>query len=104
MGYICGEDRNQLQLYPATLEELLDENNPVRVIDAFVDHLNVTELGLTHAEPADTGRPPYDPRRYTNPKVAVMFVGASFWYRQMVPWSPLPVMQRNRKSHRRTGA
>lgn len=62
MAYICGEDRNQLQLYPATLEELLDDNNPVRVIDAFVDHLNIAELGITHAKPAGTGRPPYDPK------------------------------------------
>jgi len=62
MGYICGEDRNQQQLYPTTLDELLDENNPVRIIDAFIDHLNVAELGITHAEPAATGRPPYDPR------------------------------------------
>ena len=34
----------------------------MRVIDAFVDHLNITELQITHAEPSDTGRPPYDPR------------------------------------------
>ena len=33
-----------MHLYPVTLEELVDENNPVRVIDAFVDHLN----GLTN--------------------------------------------------------
>lgn len=62
MGYICGEDRNQQQLYPTTLEELLDDNNPVRVIDAFVDHLNIAELQITHAQPAGTGRPAYDPR------------------------------------------
>ena len=62
MGYISGEDRNQMQLYPTTLEELLDEDNPVRVIDAFVNHLNIDQLGLTHAIPAPTGRPPYDPK------------------------------------------
>ena len=62
MGYICGEDRGQQQLFPATLEELIDLNNPVRVIDAFVDHLNMADLGITHAKPASTGRPPYDPR------------------------------------------
>lgn len=62
MGYICGEDRIQQQLIPATLEELIDPNNPVRVIDAFVDHLNMAELGFTHAKPASTGRPPYDPK------------------------------------------
>lgn len=62
MGYICGEDRNQQQLFPITLEEMIDENNPVRVIDTFIDHLNISELGITHAEPAATGRPPFDPR------------------------------------------
>ncbi|UWG97128.1 transposase [Dehalobacter sp. DCM] len=62
MGYISGEDRSQQQLFPSTLEELIDENNPVRVIDAFIDHLNLSELGITHAHPAATGRPPYDPK------------------------------------------
>ena len=62
MGYICGEDRDQMQLYPITLEELLDESNPVRVIDAFVESLNMTELEIERAKPAHTGRPPYDPR------------------------------------------
>jgi transposase len=62
MGYISGEDRDQIHLFPLTLEELIDEDNPVRVIDAFVDHLNIEELGLEHSKPAHTGRPPYDPR------------------------------------------
>jgi len=44
MGYICGEDRNQIQLCTTTQEELLREDNPVRVIDAFVDHLNIDEM------------------------------------------------------------
>ena len=62
MGYILGEDRNQIHFYTNTLEEFLGEDNPVRVIDVFVDHLNLTELGIEHTEPASTGRPPYDPR------------------------------------------
>ncbi|WP_418792151.1 transposase [Phosphitispora sp. TUW77] len=62
MGYICGEDRNQIQFYTNTLEELLDEDNPVRVIDAFVESLNIAELGIQRAEPANTGRPPYHPK------------------------------------------
>lgn len=45
MGYICGEDRNQIQLYTSTLEELFGEDNPVRVIDAFVNQFNMKELG-----------------------------------------------------------
>ncbi|BAE83032.1 transposase [Desulfitobacterium hafniense] len=62
MGYLRGKDRNQLQIYTSTFEEFIGENNPVRVIDAFVDQLNPAELGITHAEPADTGRPAYDPK------------------------------------------
>lgn len=62
MGFIYGENRNQMHLYPVTLEELVDENNPVRVIDAFVDHLTLDKLEIQRATPARTGRPPYDPR------------------------------------------
>jgi len=62
MGFIYGENRNQMHLYPLTLSELVDANNPVRVIDAFVDHLNMDELEIQRATPANTGRPPYDPR------------------------------------------
>jgi len=62
MGYIQGEDRNQIQFYTNTLEEFLKEDNPVRVIDAFVENLNMTELKIEHAIPASTGRPPYDPK------------------------------------------
>jgi transposase len=62
MGYIRGGDRNQIQFHTNTLEEFLREDNPVRVIDAFVEHLNMTELEIEHAKPASTGRPPYDPK------------------------------------------
>ncbi|WP_243454436.1 hypothetical protein [Desulfosporosinus fructosivorans] len=62
MGFIYGENRTQMHLYPVTLEELVDENNPVRVIDAFVDHLTMDKLEIQRATPARTGRPPYDPR------------------------------------------
>jgi transposase len=44
------------------MEELLDEDNPVRVIDTFVESLNMGELKIQHAEPASTGRPPYHPK------------------------------------------
>jgi transposase len=44
------------------LEEYVAEDSSVRVIEAFVDGLNVAELGFGRAVPAATGRPPYDPR------------------------------------------
>lgn len=61
MSYIQGIDRNQLSL-PVCLEDMISEDNPVRVIDAFVDMLDMEELGFRRHKPADTGRPAYDPR------------------------------------------
>ena len=62
MGYIRGEDRNQIQFHTNTLEEYLGEDNPVRVIDAFIERLDMSELKIGHAKPANTGRPPCDPK------------------------------------------
>ena len=62
MGYINGTPRNQTVLFPATLDEYLDENNAVRAIDAFIEYLPFDELGFERGEPAETGRPGYDPR------------------------------------------
>jgi hypothetical protein len=46
MSYIRGEDRGQAALLPAAIEDYVAAEAPVRVIDAFVDGLNVGELGL----------------------------------------------------------
>lgn len=62
MRYIYGEDRNQLQLYTATLDDLIEDNNPVRIIDAFVDNLHLSKLEIRHAVTSHTGRPPYNPK------------------------------------------
>ena len=62
MGYIVGEDRDQSALLPARLEDYLAQDAPVRVIDAFVDGLDMAALGFGRAVPASTGRPGYDPR------------------------------------------
>lgn len=62
MGYVEGADRHQIMLLPESIEQMVDEENPVRVIDAFVDGLNIEKLGFTKAKPAETGRPAYDPR------------------------------------------
>jgi transposase len=62
MGYINGTPRNQTVLFPGTLDEYLDENNAVRAIDAFIEYLPFNELGFERGEPAETGRPGYDPR------------------------------------------
>ena len=59
--YIEGADRNQVTLFPDRLEDWIDEDNPVRVIDAFVDGLDLTGLGFERAIAAATGRPGYHP-------------------------------------------
>jgi transposase len=61
MSHIKGKSRKQLLFLPNSIEEYVEENNPVRVIDAFVDTLDLKELGFSKAEPAYTGRPSYDP-------------------------------------------
>ncbi len=62
MGYIEGEDRRQLHLLPDCIDDLVESDNPVRVIDAFVEGLSLDILGFQKSTPADTGRPAYDPR------------------------------------------
>jgi transposase len=62
MGYIVGEDRAQSSLLPARIEDYVAGDAPVRVIDAFVDGLDLSALGFGRAVPAGTGRPGYDPR------------------------------------------
>jgi transposase len=59
--FVEGADRGQGTLFPECLEDWVDENNAVRVIDAFVDALDLAELGFEGVEPADTGRPAYHP-------------------------------------------
>jgi len=59
--FIEGEDRSQVTLLPECLDDFIGEDNPVRVIDAFVDELDLQELGFAGVEPATTGRPSYHP-------------------------------------------
>jgi len=59
--HIKGQSRNQATLFAERLDELISEDNPVRVIDAFVDALDLLALGFGKVESQATGRPPYDP-------------------------------------------
>jgi transposase len=59
--FIEGEARTQSLLFPERLEDWIEESNPVRVIDAFIEELDLRELGFEGAMPADTGRPGYHP-------------------------------------------
>lgn len=62
MGFIRGEAREQVSLFPATLDELIPEDHACRVIEAFMNRLEMARLGFVRSEPAETGRPGYDPR------------------------------------------
>ena len=59
--FIEGVDRDQSTLLPECLDDWVDEDNPVRAVDAFVDALDLSELGFRGVDPAATGRPGYHP-------------------------------------------
>ena len=59
--FIEGEDRTQVTLLPECLEDYVGHDNPVRVVDAFVEELELQELGFDGADTAVTGRPSYHP-------------------------------------------
>jgi transposase len=59
--FVEGADRGQSTLFPDRLEDWIGEDNPVRVIDVFVDELDLAGLGFAGVEPEVTGRPSYHP-------------------------------------------
>ena len=60
-GFIEGADREQSTLFPERLEDWIGEDHPARVIDAFVDALDLAEAGFQRTASAQTGRPGYHP-------------------------------------------
>ena len=61
MAHISGEDRSQLLLLPEVVADYVGPDNPVRVIDAFVDGLDLRAAGFERVQPKATGRPGYAP-------------------------------------------
>ena len=59
--FVEGADRGQSTLFPECLEDWIGEDNPVRVIDVFVEELDLAELGFDGVDPEATGRPSYHP-------------------------------------------
>ena len=59
--FIEGENRSQSTLFPESLDDYIAEDNAVRVVDAFVNKLDLKQLGFDRAEPSATGRPGYQP-------------------------------------------
>jgi hypothetical protein len=64
MAYMTGEAREQVS---GVLEELIPEGHLCRVIEAFVNRLAMGQLEFVRSEPAETGRPGYDPRDLLKP-------------------------------------
>ena len=62
MPYIKGVSRGQITLLPESLDDYVTEDNPVRVIDAFINKIDLLEMDFERATPSDEGRPGYDPR------------------------------------------
>ncbi len=59
--FVEGVDRSQSTLFPERLEDWIGDDNPVRVVDVFVDELDLAGLGFVRVEPRATGRPSYHP-------------------------------------------
>jgi transposase len=62
MSYMEGSSREQVGLFPTVLDDYIGADNPVRFMEAFVNRLDVGELGFSKAEANERGRPGYDPR------------------------------------------
>lgn len=62
MEFISGEDREQTILFPESIEEYIDENSVVRIIDAYINSLDLEKMGFIRFQTKETGRPPYNPK------------------------------------------
>ena len=80
-GFIQGEDRSQATLFPERLDDYVAEDSEVRVIDVFLDELDLSGLGFK-TEPNDTGRPTTH-RRCSNSRCTVISSKCT----QVVAWS-----------------
>lgn len=59
--HIQGQGRNQVTLFPEALDDFVSEDNPVRVIDVFVNETDLNKLGFERVQAKNTGRPGYHP-------------------------------------------
>jgi transposase len=59
--FVEGDDRKQFALLPKCVDDYIGQDNPVRIVDVFVDELDLTTLGFNGTTPAVTGRPSYHP-------------------------------------------
>ena len=89
MRHVDGESRSQGNLLPDTLDDYVAEDHPVRVIDAFIDNLDVVDLGFSKATTKATGRKPYNPADLL--KLYVYGYPAAWWLSTAVSSKPQPV-------------
>src|SRR6266478_5199773 len=61
MAHVTGQSRFQSTLFPEVLDEVVGDDDPVRVIDAFVEGLDLEDLGFSKVAAEEMGRPPYAP-------------------------------------------
>jgi transposase len=66
MGYIEGEDSNQIILFPESIDEYVSDNNSIRIIDEYIEQFNLTGLHFRMAVTPSLGRPPYHPKDILN--------------------------------------
>ncbi|WP_047685067.1 transposase, partial [Xenorhabdus sp. NBAII XenSa04] len=67
--HIIGQSRHQSTLFPELMDDFVSEDNPVRVIDVFVEHLDLLDLGFESVNPKSTGRPGYHPAMMLKPYI-----------------------------------
>jgi len=76
MAFKKGIDRSQVLLFPESLDEYVSEDSPVRLIDAFVENLDMVSLKFQRVEPEEIGRPSYDPKDLLKVLIYGYFYGA----------------------------
>ena len=76
MAFKKGIERDQVLLFPESLDEYVSEDSPVRLIDAFVERLNLAALNFRRVESREMGRPSYDPRDLLKVLIYGYFYGA----------------------------
>ena len=76
--FVEGVDRGQSTLFPECLDDWVDEDSPVRVIDVFVDELDLGALDFGGVDPKATGRPSYHPTIGSPYRERITFRDCSF--------------------------
>ncbi|MEW9586674.1 hypothetical protein ABQJ48_35255, partial [Paraburkholderia sp. DGU8] len=79
--FVEGEDRKQVTLLPEGLDDFVAEDNPVRIIDAFVEELELESMGFDGITPSTTGRPSYHPAVQLKIYIYGGFVALRRWVR-----------------------